>query len=333
MHQKIIADIRAGNYAPIYFLHGEESFFIDEIVKVAEDKILSESEKAFNQIIMYGKDVDFKQVVDTARQFPMMAERRLVIVKEAQSLKTLTQLESYIKKPSPQTILILAHKHKKLDGRTSFAKAIKKHAIVAEFKKIYDNKVPAWIKDYVKDRKYTITNEATAILAEYVGADLGKLSNELEKLMVKEKADKDISYDDVIERVGISREYNVFELRKAMAQKNYTKCLSIARYFGDNPKANPIQMVIPSIYGFFSQLFVAKMNSGLPDQQLARAIGVNPFFVKEFKEAARIYSLPEIKKSFSTIKRADLYSKGIGSRRAASKDILQDLIFSLAYNK
>jgi DNA polymerase-3 subunit delta len=322
MHQKIIADIKAGNYAPIYFLHGEESFFIDEIVKVAEKEILSESEKAFNQIIMYGKDVDFKQVVDTARQFPMMAERRLVIVKEAQNLRTLTQLESYIKTPSPQTILVLAHKHKKLDGRTSFAKAIKKNAVVWESKKVY-----------VKSRKYNISAQATAILAEYVGADLGKLSNELEKLMVKEKADKDISYDDVIERVGISREYNVFELRKAMSQKNYTKCLSIARYFGDNPKANPIQMVIPSIYGFFSQLFVAKMNSGLPDQQLARAIGVNPYFVKEYKEAARIYSLPEIKKSFSTIKRADLHAKGIGARRAASKDILQDLIFDLAYAK
>jgi len=317
----------------VYFLHGEEPFFIDKIVKVVETDILDEMQQAFNQAVLYGKEIEFKQVMDHARQFPMMSEKRVVIIKEAQQMRTLEGLLPYIENPSPQTVLVIAYKNKKLDGRTKFAKAVKKNSIVFESKKLYENKLAPWILEYVQEKGYAIENKAVMLLVEYIGTDLSKMSNELDKLFVNCGKDKKISYDEVIEYIGINRDYNVFELRKNLASKDFSKAIEICKYFGNNPKTNPIQMVIPSIYSFFTQVFIAKSMPSANDTNLASALGVNRFFVGEYKMAAKKYSLAEIKNAFSALKKADLNSKGINNRSAKEKQIFHDLMYALAYNK
>lgn len=330
---KIISEIKKGNTAPVYFLHGEESYFIDKIIKTIETEILDEMQQAFNQAVLYGKEIEFKQVMDHARQFPMMSEKRVVIIKEAQQMKTLEGLLPYMENPSPQTVLAIAYKNKKLDGRTKFAKTLKQNALVFESKKVYENKLAPWIMEYVHDHGHAIDNKAVMLLVEYIGTDLSKMSNELDKLFLNCGDDKKISYDEVIEYIGINRDYNVFELRKNLANKDFAKAIEICKYFANNPKSNPIQMVIPSIYSFFTQVFIAKSMPGANDNNLATALGINRFFVREYKEAAKKYSLAEIKNAFSALKKADLNSKGIANRSSKEKQILHDLMFSLAYSK
>jgi len=288
-------------------------------------------QQAFNQAVLYGKEIEFKQVMDHARQFPMMSEKRVVIIKEAQQMRTLEGLLPYIENPSPQTVLAIAYKNKKLDGRTKFAKALKQNSIVFESKKVYENKLAPWIMEYVHDKGFAIDNKAVMLLVEYIGTDLSKMSNELEKLFVNCGTDKKISYDEVIEYIGINRDYNVFELRKNLANKNFSKAIEICKYFGNNPKTNPIQMIIPSVYSFFTQVFIAKSMPSANDTSLASALGVNRFFVGEYKQAAKKYSLDEIKNAFTALKRADLNSKGIKNRSSKEKQILHDLMYALAY--
>ena len=328
---KIIGEIKRGNPSPVYFLHGEEPYFIDQIISTIESDILDEMQKAFNFVVLYGKEVDFKQVVDYARQFPMMSPKRVVIVKEAQQMRSLEKLESYMQNPSPDTVLAIAYKNKKLDGRTKFAKTVKSNALVFESKRIYENKVGEWISNYVQEADFKIDNDANRLLAEYIGTNLSKLSNELDKLFLNCGVDKRISYDEVIEFIGINRDYNVFELRKHLSNKNFSKAIEICNYFGKNPKNNPIQMIIPSIYSFFAQVFIAKGFPRANDSELAAAIGVNRFFVGEYKTAAKKYASAEIQNAFKALKNADLKSKGIGNRSFKEKQILHDLIFALAY--
>lgn len=326
----IIKDIKSKKLSPIYFLYGDEPFYIDAVTKAIEG-ILTESEKAFNQVILYGRDVDFKQVVDHARQYPMMASHRVVILKEAQTMRSIDGLLSYIENPSPQTVLLIAYKKAKLDKRTKFGKQVGKHAITLESKKLYQNKVPSWIDNYVRDRGYRIHPKASSMLAEFIGADLAKLSNELNKVCLSVDKGGEITYETITDQVGINRDFNIFEFRDALGQKNLSQIMSIAKYFGDNPKANPVQMILASLFAYYSQIFMVKGLGNSDDGTLARTLGVNPYFVKDYKVAARNYSSDQLKKIFSLLKQSDLRSKGIGARKLNAHAILQDLIFGIIH--
>lgn len=328
-YEKIMQDLKAGTYHPVYLLHGEESFFIDSVTNYIENNALSEGERSFNQEILYGKDVDFKTVVDNARQYPMMAERRVVIVKEAQAMRSLKNMQSYIEKPSPQTVLVLAHKNKPLDKRTKFGKAVSKSAVILDSKKLYDNQVPAWISNYVQSQKLSIDPEASQMLTEYLGQDLSKIVNEIDKIKINLKAGEKITAKLVQSGVGISRDYNVFELNKALSIWDYAKIMRIIYYFEENPKANPLVMVISNLYGYFTKVAIAQQNIKSSDAELAKKTGVNPFFVKDYRLAARTFRPAQIKQAFLSLHTADRHSKGMGMKAATPLGIMQQLIFEI----
>lgn len=328
-YEKIMQELKAGVYHPVYLLHGAESFFIDSVTSFIEQNALSEAERSFNQEILYGKDTDFKTVVDNARQFPMMAERRVVIVKEAQAMRSLKNLLSYIEKPSPQTVLVLAHKNKPLDKRTKFGKAVSKSAVILDSKKLYDNQIPGWIASYASAQKLSIEPQATQILTEYLGQDLSKIVNEIDKIKINLKEGEHITAKLVQEGVGISRDYNVFELNKALSVWDYPKIMRIIYYFEENAKANPMVMVISNLFGYFTKVAITQQNMRASDAELAKKTGVNPFFVKDYRVAARTFRPAQIKQAFMSLHKADRHSKGMGMKSATPLGIMQQLIFEI----
>ena len=254
-HKKIISDIKNGQLKPIYFLHGEEPYFIDLISDYIADHILTEDEKAFNQSILYGSDVKVEDITAAAKRFPMMAEYQVVIVKEAQNLsRTIQQFESYFKNPQPTTILVICYKYKKADGRKAYFKAAKKNGVIFESKTLYDNKVPGYIRDEVSARGYNIQHKSTVMLAEYLGTDLGKINNELDKLEVVIPTGAEITPEIIEKNIGISKDYNNFELQNALGERNFKKAYQIINYFAQNPKDNPILGTLPILYRYFSML-------------------------------------------------------------------------------
>jgi len=324
--KQLEAAIKKKEYAPVYFLHGDESYYIDELINQIENTILDESEKAFNQVSIYGKEADFKSVVDNARQFPMMSERRVVILKEAQEMRTITQLESYFANPSPQTILAIAYKHKKLDKRTKFAKELIKNAVVFESKKLYDNQLPEWIRGRVAELGYTIKPDANRLLCEYLGTNLSKVNNELEKLSINLEKGKAITSELIQDQIGISKDFNVFELQKAIGTKNMPLVVQIFNYFIANPKANPIQLVIASLYQYLSKMMITKSSIGISDDQLKRELRLSSsFFVREYRTAAKNYPMSSIKFMLKKLRNADLQSKGVGYRNMSPKHIYKEL--------
>lgn len=330
-YQGILSDIKNKKYAPIYLLHGAEPYYIDAISSFAEKSILKEEEKAFNQAVMYGKDIDFKQVADEARQFPMMAPYRVVIVKEAQDMRTINKLESYAANPSPQSIVILCYKYKKADKRTKWVKNIDKSGVVFESKKIYDNQLSGWITDYLKGKAVNINYDASQLIADYLGADLSKVSNELDKLILNIK-DNTVTAKDVQEQIGISKDYNVFEFQKAIGVRDSEKVFRIINYFAENQKSHPLTMVISNLYGFFSKLYITAYNLKSPDTKLQKLLGLpSPFFVKDYKQATQNLGFKKIKLAFHMLQKADLESKGYGSRSKDAKAILTELGLGLMY--
>jgi DNA polymerase-3 subunit delta len=329
-YKKILDDLKKKEYAPVYFLQGEEPYFIDQIVNYIDKKVLSEGEKSFNQVVLYGKETDFKQVVDQAMQFPMMSSHRVVIVKEAQSMPTLDKLETYLKNPSPQTILVIAHKYKKVDKRKKgFWNAIKKNAVILETKKLYDNQVPQYITAMAKDNKLSIDNKTAFILSEHLGNDLSKIANEIDKLALNLPAGSTIDANHVQEYVGISKEYNVFELQNALGQKNKAKAYAIIKYLAQHSKANPIQRNIGSFFNYFSTLFLAKKYEKADDRTFASKAKVNPYFAKDYKSAAGNYTMDQIKRAFKLIHEMDKSSKGVEVRRSTDMGIYQEFLFKL----
>ena len=322
----IIKSLDEKQIQPVYFLHGDEPYYIDVITNHIEKNILSESEKAFNQAVVYGKEVDFKQVLDLARQFPMMSERRVVIIKEAQEMRSLAELESYISNPSPHTVLAIAYKHKKLDKRTKLYKTLNKHAIVFESKPIRDYQIGGWISKYLKKYQLNIKPEAAELVGEYLGTDLSKITNELQKLVLNIEQNKTITLDDIQEYVGINKDYNIFELQNALGRKNKSKVLQIVHYFGANPKRNPVQLTVIMLYNFFMKVMVAKQHAHLEEKVLSQKIQVNPYFVKEYKNAANNYKISELRKIIRLIHEMDYKSKGYNNIRNKPNDILLDFI-------
>lgn len=329
---QILKDLKDGIYRPIYFLSGEEPFYIDQVSNYIEHHILDEGGKAFNQVILYGKEVDFKTIVDNARQFPMMAPYRVVIVKEAQEMRSLNNLQSYIENPSEQSILVLNYKYKKLDKRTGFAKALKKKAVLLETKKIYDNQLPGYIDQIVKANGLKIDARANNLLAEYIGTDLSKINNEIEKLNLRLEKGETINSQHIEDYVGISKDYNIFELQNALGKRDKIKSFQIAEYFASNEKKNPLIASINSLYSYFTKVWQTQSLSTLDDRSLASKIGVfSSFFMKDFRLAARNYSPDKIRSILLDLHQYDAYSKGVDRRNPNQGDLLKELIFKILH--
>lgn len=329
-YEQILNDIRNKVFYPIYFLMGEEPFFIDTISDALENGILDEAERSFNQIVVYGSDVTAMDVMSHARAFPMMGEYLVVIVKEAQNIKDIETIADYLDKIPSTTILVLNYKYKKLDKRKALAKQIDKKGVLFESKKLYDNNIPDWIVKYLASKKYNITQKACQMIADFIGNDLHKVRNELEKLMVALPPSKRIDDADVEYHIGISKDFNVFELQKAIGAKDFVKAIQIINYFGDNPNDNPIFMTIVVLYGYYTKLLRLHFSKDKSKNTLATVLGVNPFFVNDYLEAARNYSWVDCMRCIEVLREYDMKSKGYNSTSDVSqKELYREMLFKL----
>ena len=332
-YEQILADIKKRVYYPIYFLMGEEPFFIDTISNELENTILDEAERSFNQVVLYGSDVSVNDIMSQARAFPMMSDYLVVIVKEAQNVDNIDSLADYIEKIPPTTILVINYKYKKLDKRRALAKYIDKKGVLFESKKLYDNNIPEWITKYLAAKKYNITPKATQMIADFLGNDLHRVRNELEKLMVALPPSKRIDDADVEYNIGISKDFNVFELQKAIGSKDLPKANRIINYFGDNPKENPIFMVISVLYGYYTKLLKLHFSKDKNKSTVATMLGVNPFFVNDYFEAVRNYSWTDCMNCIEVLREFDLKSKGYNSTSdITQKELYREMLFKLMKN-
>jgi DNA polymerase III subunit delta len=327
-YQSLISDLKTGKFKAIYLLHGEEAYFIDKITDFFENHLLEPHEKDFNLCVLYGSDTDVKRVVDELMQYPMMAKYRVVIVKEAQNLKNIADLEKYCARAVPHSILVLAHKYKKLDKRTKFAKSLTDHKhVVFESKTLYDNQVPDWIKSIAAEKSLKLDPKAPQMLADFLGTELSRISNELDKLLLSFGTQNVISLDDIREQIGVSREFNVFELQKALGQRDYFKSVLIARYMAENSKNNPIQLIIGSLFTYFVKLYITAQNYNLPKNDLMKLLGLSsPYFLNEYLTAAKMYSPDHLKKTLLLLRDTDLMSKGVSNRRSNDGELLKELV-------
>ncbi|EIA07559.1 DNA polymerase III subunit delta [Flavobacterium frigoris] len=327
---KILNDIKGGNIKPIYFLMGEEAYYIDIISDYIEKNVLSEEEKGFNQTVLYGRDVSIEDVVSTAKRYPMMAERQVVIVKEAQDLsRTIDKLESYAENPMLTTVLVICYKYKTLDKRKKATKSLAKSGLVYESKKLYENQVGDWIKRILANKKYTIEPKANAMLVEFLGNNLGKINNELEKLQIVLPKGSVITPKDIEENIGFSKDFNVFELRKAIGERNQLKAYTIAENFANNPKENPMVVTTSLVFGFFIQLL---KYHGLKDKNpknVASVIGVNPFFMKEYDVALKNYPMRKVSQIVASLRDIDVKSKGVGANAMSNSDLLREMLYNI----
>jgi DNA polymerase-3 subunit delta len=333
-YQKLMQSFKSGDYSPVYLLHGEEPFFIDQISNYISENTLGEAEKAFNLIVLYGKESNARSVVDHARQFPMMSNMRVIIIKEAQEMKSLEELASYLEQPNPTTVLVICYKYRKIDGRTRFSKIAKEKAIVFESRRIYDNQLAPWIEGFAQGKGFKMNPVAIMTLIEYLGNDLTKISNELEKLFLNIKPGSEIQQADVFDNIGISKDFNVFELQKALGKMDHDKAMRIVKHFMANLKSNPLVLVIPVLYNYFSRLYVVSSMIHAREQAIAKALGLkSTWFVKEYVAAARNYSTQNIERILGMLHVFDMRSKGIRARSIPDGELLRQLIESILYVK
>lgn len=325
--KQIVTDIRNGNIKPIYFLFGEEPYYIDKISQFIEKNVLTAEEKGFNQMVLYGKEASIDEIVGNAKRYPMMAERQVVIVKEAQELsRTIEQLVDYVENPQPTTVLVICYKYKKLDKRKKLYKSVSKHGVLFESKKLYENQVSEWLRKVLHGKGYSISHKAAIVLVEYLGTDLSRISKELDKLTLVLPKESQITPADIEEHIGISKDYNNFELKKAIGEKNVLKATRIVNYFAQNPKNNPFVLTVSLLHNFFSQLL---QYHGLKDhspKNVASALRVNPYFVGEYQIAAKNYPMKKVSSIVSHLREMDLKGKGVGATAIPQADLLKELI-------
>ena len=329
--EAILSDLKAKKYKPVYFLLGEESYYIDLISDFISSEVLSETEKEFNQTILYGKEIDVQTIISAAKQFPFMGERMVVIVKEAQQLKKIEQLESYLSNPQESTIVVICHKYKSLDKRKSIYKALSKKAVLFESKKLYDNQVPAWIEQYLTSRQYTIGHKASHLLAEYLGNDLSKVSNELDKLMIITPTNSEITVESIEKNIGISKDYNNFELTNALGKKDILKSNRIATFFARNPKDNPLVVSVGVIFNFFQKVLLYHTLKDKSSQNAARVLKVNPYFIKDYQMAAKNYSKRKCMAIISLCRSYDMKSKGVDNHSIEDGELLKEFLFKILH--
>ena len=323
--QSILADIKKGNVAPIYFLMGEESYYIDLISKYIETHVLSEEEKGFNQTVFYGRDISIDEIVSYAKRYPLMAEKQVIIIKEAQDLsRSLDALQSYIENPMPSTVLVFCYKYKSLDRRRKITKTLAKNAVLFESKKLYDNQVPSWLQSVAKEEGYTISPKATHMLVEFLGTDLSKIKNELDKLQLIVPKGAEITPEHVEENIGISKDFNNFELQNAIGTKNYKKAFQITQHFAQDTSSNPFVLTLSLMHSFFTRLlkYHALENKG----QAPRVLGVSPYFIDQYRDAARAYPIRRVTAILAELRELDLMSKGVGASNLSHEDLLKELL-------
>jgi len=327
----IVSDIKKGTLKPIYFLMGDEPYYIDKISDYIEENILDETEKGFNQQVMYGRDVTIEDIVGAAKRYPMMAEKQVLIVKEAQDLsRSIEKLISYAEHPQPTTVLVLNYKYKKLDKRKKLHKAVAKTGLVYESKKLYDNQVSDWIRRVLSGKKYQIDPKAALMLVEFLGTDLSKIANELDKLMLVLPKETIITDAHIEENIGISKDFNNFELKKAIGEKNVLKANRIINYFVENPKKNPTVMTISLLNGFFTKLLLFHGLKDKSKNSVAKALGVSTYFVDEYFLAARNFPMRKVAQVIAALRDADVKSKGVGANQT-QEDILKELLFKILH--
>ena len=326
--KQIVNDIKKGEIKSVYFLMGEEAYYIDAISNFIESTILSEEEKGFNQMVLYGRDVSIDDIVSHAKRYPMMAERQVIIVKEAQDLsRTIEGLVAYAENPQPTTVLVFCYKYKTLDKRKKLSKTIAKNAVLFESKKLYENQVPDWIRRVLSGRGHTITPKAAQMLVEFLGNDLAKINNELQKLQLIMQPGEQITPQLIEENIGISKDFNNFELQKAIGEKNVKRAFAIMQYFHQNPKKNPLVMTVALLYGFFAKLL--KYHSLSNKGDAAKVLKVSPYFVKDYQVAARNYPMKKVSAIISSIRDIDMKSKGVGASNLSQADLLKELLIKI----
>ncbi len=328
---KIMADLKAKNYKPMYFLQGEEPYFIDCISQYIENNVLTADEKVFNQTVVYGKDIDINNLVMIARRYPAMAQYQVVVVKEAQDLKKIDDIVKYVEKPLKSTILVINYKYKSLDKRKKLYSQIDKLGVIFNSTKLYENQIPDWINSHVKSLGLDIDITASRLLAEYLGTDLSKVANEIEKLSIVLPKGSKITSADVQKNVGISKDYNTFELQNAIGQGNTLKAARIVDHFSKNQKDNPIVLTISSLFGFFSKMLIYWQYSREDNSTLARAMGINPYFIKDYTMYSKRINLAKVKNAISLLKEYDLKSKGVGNASTDAGALLKELVFKLMH--
>ena len=328
----VLANVRKGQFAPIYLLHGEEALYIDQVVHAIESSCIDESLRDFNQLTYYGRDTDAQTVLEAARRMPMMSERMLVVVREAQDLGSLSALEPYFERPNPTTVLVLAHKHRAVDGRKGFVKALVKSpdAIVLKSDPVPDYKLGQWMQGHLRARNIRMEDRASALLVDSIGNDLGAIDQALDKLELVCGTDTPITVDAVERNIGVSREFNTLELNDALGQRDAAKAFRIVQYFRSNPKGLALPMALGGLHAFFTRIYLARFNTHLDDKQLGSVLKLHPFVARMYRDYARSYDVEMLERVFEVLARSDLRSKGVGtSGRVDAPDILADLTIEI----
>jgi DNA polymerase-3 subunit delta len=324
--EKILNDWSRKTYKPVYWLEGEEPYYIDKLTQFAEHRILPDDQISFNLSVFYGKDAKVDEVINACKRYPMFHEIQVVVLKEAQQLRDLDKLETYISNPLASTIFIVAHKEKKVDGRSKLSKILKTKAEVLSTKKLYDNELPEWTLSMIKNKTLDIQSKALHMLVGHIGNDLQRIENEVDKLSINLQGRKQITEDDIENFIGISKEFNIFELQAAIVNKDLPVALNIINYFSSNPKAAPIQLVLPTLYSFFSKLYIASSSGSRDEYSLSAALGVKGFFVKQYIQAMQRYNYTDIEKVLILLQHYNLMSVGIGRVNLDDASMLKEMV-------
>lgn len=322
-------DIKNKVFYPVYLFQGDESFFIDKLIELLEENVLNEAEKEFNLNVVYGREIDVSQLVSLAKRYPMMANHHVVIVKEAQNLQKIEQLESYIKNPLKSTLLILEYKYKTLDGRKTISKTINEKGVVFTSQKLYDNQIPDWITNYLSSREYSITPKASLMIAEFVGNDLSKIVNELDKLLINLEKGLEITDQHVENNIGISKDYNMFEFQNALGKRDAPRAYKIADYFGKNIRNFPMMLITSSLYYYFTKLMLVHKSKSKDAKEIGYIIGLHPFIAKEYIRGSSNYSFGKLASIIHHLKTYDLRSKGIDNASTDQAELLRELVFKI----
>ena len=333
-YEQIIGDINRKIFYPIYFLTGEEPHFIDKISKLIETTVLSEDEKEFNQIIVYGRDILPNQIIQMAREYPVFGNYRVIIVREAQDIKQIEKdklLLAYLEKPVPTTLLVFDYKYKKVDGRTSFVQLLKKNGIFFESKKLYDNQVPKWIEGTIRGMGYQINPQAMMLLSENLGTDLSKIENELKKLVINIDKNTEITPDIVEKNIGISKDFNIFELQKALGERNIYKANQIINFFASNPKDNSVVFVIVMLFNYFKRLLIYHTLKDKSDKNVASKFGINPYFVREIRIASSRYNIAKLRSIISILREYEQKAKGVETAPIEDGELMKEMIYKILH--
>jgi DNA polymerase-3 subunit delta len=328
--EALFSQLKSRKFAPVYFFCGEETYYIDQLVQYIEQNTLTPDEREFNQTVLYGLDITVEELISTAKRYPMMSEYQVVIVKEAQLLKQIDLLDHYLNNPQKSTILVIAYKGKEPDKRKSFGKNLEKTTVYFKSERLKEERMPEWISSYISKKGYRITARAAIMIAEFVGNELEKVANEVDKLFLNYPVGFEFTEKEVESNVGISKEYNVFEFQKALGQKNVLKANQIAFYFGSNSKNHPIQMIIGFLFQYFNKLLHYHWLKSQGERELPKALGVPYFFIKDYETAAKHYSPAKLIKIIHHLRDYDLRSKGINNT-AADGELLKELTFKIVH--